>query len=991
MFQLLNRITWALSLLLWLSITMIANDSFFTWLIWLILWVAIKYIIFPPHYIKTRLVFFKNKILNTSPEDLENIDITLQEETIQWVDNSILTPVKSEALRTIKSEVFIREEQIQKEIVLQNIPHEPNIFQKFFAENILAKIWGIIVFIWVLFFLSAIYIDTGPVGKIVIWFLLGFGFYGIGVMLDKKWFTAEARIIMGLAILINYLVILSGRFLLWDESSIESSFLSVASTFMFLILNTVLAVTTSLVYKSQSLLIFSFVFAYINPLLVGGGSPDPYTLLGYTMIVTFWAMFLSYTKKDIYLFTLSFILASILLLIAPYSDPSGWVSKLLCINVLGALALYSSTIFKKKMLLLSEVLIAGIFFLIGVMWLLSVNTLSEIQMTILWVSSLGLMLFCYISAKKWFYLYSIWTLGTILTLSPAIYANGLEPQMLAISCSIVVIFAAMNIWYVLDIWKKILTENIWNIMWGLVSWTFFLTYMIYFFWGEYFPGIAQWFAFVLLAWIYASLGFLFVKSVGIKELQENPASENIFYSISALALSIFSLAVAFVFSEQKEIISIVWLLESSVLFFLAHKLSSLKTLIAALVLYIIWILRIVPFVDSNLTHDYGLLIASLIIVGVIFFNLFLLLKIDIKKNVYLETMKYFHHIIHVIGIIIISTVIYNIISPENEWVSLLYVSVIPVVIGIIYRKIQEYSLIIVSNIVLVILYLLHLGILIDVALGNLNIWISLWILLFPLIIFIIEYFKYTVIKSIHLFAITIVYLFMATTLYVNYFSGIFAITMYWGALAFAVMAYGIARSFLPMRTIGLYLITLTIVKIFLLDIWQSELSGGLWYLIFMVTWVLMIILSIMYTKKFGNTLNKDFSPSNLFPEKTWKWDKDTEEDSQSFEKTDVIYSQENTVMQDISKVNIAGIKWVRMSINGKEKAIQIRTENLTKITKMIVASKWKQEFKAWELKDVYKLISKDYKSQLPPAQYNKIQEIVEQFVEHGGKIEFIKE
>jgi uncharacterized membrane protein len=62
---------------------------------------------------------------------------------------------------------------------------------------------------------------------------------------------------------------------------------------------------------------------------------------------------------------------------------------------------------------------------------------------------------------------------------------------------------------------------------------------------------------------------------------------------------------------------------------------------------------------------------------------------------------------------------------------------------------------------------------------------------------------------------------------VNYFSGIFAITMYWGALAFAVMAYGIARSFLPMRTIGLYLITLTIVKIFLLDIWQSELSGGL--------------------------------------------------------------------------------------------------------------------------------------------------------------------
>jgi len=52
----------------------------------------------------------------------------------------------------------------------------------------------------------------------------------------------------------------------------------------------------------------------------------------------------------------------------------------------------------------------------------------------------------------------------------------------------------------------------------------------------------------------------------------------------------------------------------------------------------------------------------------------------------------------------------------------------------------------------------------------------------------------------------------------------------------------------------------------------------------------------MYTKKFGNTLNKDFSPRNLFS---------TDVHDSSNEKKQ---NTKNTIMTDISKIDISGIK-----------------------------------------------------------------------------------
>ena len=118
-----------------------------------------------------------------------------------------------------------------------------------------------------------------------------------------------------------------------------------------------------------------------------------------------------------------------------------------------------------------------------------------------------------------------------------------------------------------------------------------------------------------------------------------------------------------------------------------------------------------------------------------------------------------------------------------------------------------------------------------------------------------------------------------------------------------------------MRTIGLYLVSLTAGKVFLYDIWMSVDDTVSRVVALIIVGILMIVLSTMYTRKYGNNLNSEFNISNIFSKK---------------EKI-----VENKIMQDIESIDISNIKKVRLVFNKEEKAIQIRAENLIKIAKLI--------------------------------------------------------
>ena len=744
-------------------------------------------------------------------------------------------------------------------------PREPSAFEKFFSENVLAKIWGILVFLGVLFLLSLIYSVIGPVTKMCVWLIIGFSCFGAWVWLDKKWYTNESRIVMGTAILINYLVILSGRHLLWSDVSSDATLVSVWMTFVFLILNTFFAVTTALVYNSRQLLIFSFIFAYANPLLLWAAGTEPYTLLGYSMIVTLWAMYMAYSRKDEILFPLSFILAAIMFLIAPWSDWYGWIAKLICINILGTVSLYVSSGFEKKYQNLGEVLIAGTFFLIGVMWFLGITQLSSFQLWVMWASSIGLMLVSYYNMNKWAYLYSIWTLGTVLTLTPTLISNGLRVENIFISGCIIVGFALCNIWVILTKNKEILAENLWSIISALVSWALFLSFMIYEFGNIYFSWIAQWFGFFFLAVIYSSLAFFVVQKIWIAEVKSHEKYQNIFYTLSALWVSLFSLAVAFVFAESPEIISIIWILEAAVLFYLSSKTHSQKIAIWALILFAIWIFQYISFIDMRIEKSYGLIVSCVIVFLSIFHTLY---SVSRKNSVFKKNtiFQWAYTLLHIIWIFSASCIIIIISDVENEWISLLWAWTGAVALYYIYQYFQSQSLILFSKCMIICVCLVHvIFVNIWINFASFDIILSLLILAITIFPPLFDSLRSQKIVSRNFFSILGVYAFIISSLYIYQITtSTFAVTLYWGILSFILLWHGISKDILTLRTLWLYVISLTIGKVFLYDIWMSVDDTVSRVVALIVIWILLIVLSTMYTRKYGNNLTWEFSPQNLF-------------------------------------------------------------------------------------------------------------------------------
>ncbi len=78
-----------------------------------------------------------------------------------------------------------------------------------FAENTLAKVGGLLIFLAIIAFLSVIYTQIGPVGRLVISILVSLSIYGVGAYLfSKKSFIHESQIVLGVSIASLYLSLL---------------------------------------------------------------------------------------------------------------------------------------------------------------------------------------------------------------------------------------------------------------------------------------------------------------------------------------------------------------------------------------------------------------------------------------------------------------------------------------------------------------------------------------------------------------------------------------------------------------------------------------------------------------------------------------------------------------------------------------------------------------------------------------------------------------
>ena len=970
MFKLLNRFAWFISIWIWFILlflfwiavgsmdsrnNVLDEDFFFIWIIFLIIfWIIFKKIFLSKSFIEERVRFFANSLNKNY----------LWKNIFQKENN------KKENIKEYVKNIPEKMKEKMKEKITKI---EPWIISKFFSENILAKLWGILVFLWVLFFLSLIYNEVWPVAKIIIWFAVWFGLYFSWVLLNNKWLEQEWKILLWVWILVNYLVILSGRYLLWNDWH-----LSETTTFVFLILNTIFAVLTSIIYKSKVLLIFSFIFAYLNPLLIWASSNNPYTLLWYTLIISLWAFFISYKQKNLVLLILSFLLWNFLILISPISNSTDWISVIIVLNIFNIIAISSWINFKDKYKTILEFIFGWSFFAIALFGLIYNNyLLNSTEFLIAIMSSLLFLLFSYLLSYKATYLYSIWTTGWILTLAPLIALSIYYEKFIDISVFAIIIFAILN-WIVPFINKSFLDDKkitnlfIWSIFWAIFLWI-----NIYLFWEKYFPWVMEWFAFLGLAIIYLIQWLIFIQNIWIEKVKEKQNYKNIFYNFVWITVWLFSIAIAFVFSKYPEIISTIWLFESTLLFYFFNKTKSFKLYLIAIVLFIIWIIKFWTLLNVVDKWDYSFLVSFIIILASFILNIKFLNKTstEIQQNKNDSNYEIFHSIFHIVWIWILWFLLLLIIPSTWHWWSILWISIFIMILWFVYSKfsckfLKWFFIILITLFMFFqieqlyyIFYTLEIQ---NIEYLKVLQYISTIILAFTLLIW--NKFNKNKFWNILLYTISSIYLLIITSFYIyDIFNNTFTITIYWWIISSIFLFYWIAKNIIKYRTLWLYLVSLTALKIFLYDIWYGIDDAIVRVIALIIIWILFIIISTRYTKRFWNNMSGEFSIFNL---------------------KNNLPKQDLSLSDKLQNIDIQNYIWVKFIYNWK--SINIKTKNIIKIVTLITDEYWKYNFKPFELKSTYYNIIKNYKSELPESTFNKIKKIMEEFIESWWEIEFIE-
>lgn len=1011
MLKLLNRFAWLISIAFWCFFFAIEDDLF---LLWVLVTFLIKYFLLSKKYIESRLEFFVKSAFSrqkqTDVYQSSKVETIIKDENIEKVEiekeDSLLTNSSNlEENKKIENDVIITgldndlknekqenvlvdtwKEIIEKTEKVKEIIAESEwqkAIKEFFMKDILAKIGAILVFLGVFFLMVLVWNIIPDTIKLLIGFSIWFGFYFSGSLLDKKWYNSISRILFWTWILINYLVILSWEYLLWDNfiSWWEWLYPSII-TFFLLILNTIFLVITSFVYNSRILLIFWIIFAYLNPFLLWDKFLNDTILIWYSLIISLWALFIWYKQKDNVLTFSSFVLWNILFLIAPIENEAWWVIKFILSGILALSAIYSLYLnnFKKNItpvliinyIFISLLLIQGslvwimweaityilyslsifwflwiavylissqfiisatsILFLLafpififieliftGVLvttliyptlllvlliyllwfkslyWVISIS-LKYLYFVLLWafiflvsfyidseviyispenfitvLISIFIFLFStyYLSKKEWLVnLYLVWTIWTIFILTPILlndFSNVAENKNLIPSVVAIVLFGVSS--QLLPFFNKNLiekTSSIKTLVITNIASILFIWYQLYIYWNQFFPWIILGLAFWALAILYFFLWFINFNKFWIEKVKTEMNFKNSIFMYLFISISLFSFAIMLIFSGKAEIISTIWLLEASVLFYFYNKTKEVKIFIVWIVLFLIWVFQSFNLMTSINTLNYYFIIP----VSIIFISFALNLKnLDFSKSLGIRIP---HDLLQSKSVLFFLGLLIMVFNFEQTEV-LIFWSLSLLIFWFLYSYYNSIILKYFYFICFWIFLLSHVG-LFDYCMTYFaqdNIWISRFIHYFITIILWICVFvwgKFNKVKLINNLLVWsyLFYLIVIISIYIlNIFETTFAVTIFWWLVSSIFLLKGIGIDKIKLRTIGLYILLWVLIKIFSYDLWfgledwVSRILALIWI------GVLLIFISIQYTKKYWNNLKWEFDLDNL--------------------------------------------------------------------------------------------------------------------------------
>jgi MFS family permease len=936
---------------------------------------------------------------------LETVENPPKEEPALEEENEIKTPTDllsaMDAAET-GNEFFVTDEEDGNAKKREVKPEDqvPNFMEKFFAENALAKIGGIILFLGVLFLLKLVYTVIGPIGKLMLGFSIGILLFAVGAILDDKGYKKEARIVIGTSILINYLVILAGRYQIEESSYAGKTILNEGITFFFLIVNTLFAIIASLAYRSNPLLFFAFAVSYLNPLLINAAPVlTPYTLVGYSMLVSLGALATAYviSAKDrkiaISLVQLAFWGGNFLFLLAPFTESYDWIIKLGCFAALSFLcilymykkeetnfiwayfasaylffffllisadyklgagfqgpevffsytlasfALMGFTLFVLiyktissffyilfaplalfLMLILFDMASAGqaiillcltmavyvavfsviyekveavwhylYFGALGAFGLLSVGYISRIfdiflttqEMDwfrvggVIFASFFFILSAYYFSSKKNLeFLYSFGSILGIFMLLPIIRRDG---EFMMASIISVSVFMLLNL-LAPFINRRLPRADIKNLIIGVIAGALFAVSQIFYFLrgDQDYSQMTLGFSFMALAVIYFFITNAVYSKIRYSEKEEAqpPISGNVFYAYAGISVSLFSLAVAYIFADNPGAVAVIWMFEACLIYYFFQSSKDKILFYFASVLFIIGLFKIFFGLPDRISEgEYG----NLITVFFVFISLAYSLKfIETEKS----NLRWLHDAAHAVVIMLLSLMISKVV-PHEHGLFIFALSVFSLLLYFLYSSVYSGISKYVLPAFLFIVYLAQILILGDLFSGleNRDLQIFKIFQYAATATFAIGYLFFDRSGRIlyeknqinkHFYAIlkiiSSIYLFIITTQYVYLLmdKNVFVISIYWGIIAFIFLTKGINKDIIGQRTIGLYILALAVAKVILHDIWTGLDDAVMRVIALMAIGGIMIAISILYSRKYGSRLKGEFALENLF-------------------------------------------------------------------------------------------------------------------------------
>lgn len=996
MFRLFNRFAWILSflsgfLLLFLLLGIVFGDDvfdegFLLTLVFLSLFSGLMFkgIFLPKSFIARQCGIDSSKNLDERDAPLENNRQPLPQNLLleQQKSDFVAPPKRVQAPpppKPHKEKKYTHPPASQEpKTMLPPKPQktEPNAIQRFFATNALAKVGGILLFLGVLFLLQLVYTQLGPVGKVAIGFGFGFLFYFTGVFLDKKKFESEGRILIGIGLLVNYLVILAGRYLIFDQYN--DGLFSDGLSFFLLLLNTIFAITTAFVYQSNTLLFFAFAIAYINPFLIGFPYTDPYMICGYSLILSLGILALSYYAQSFFsdysavLFVSGFVCGNILVLVAPFSTEIEWIVKLACSAVFSFLVFYwvlnsdrqkflnryfilvylflilflfqgsyildslnSSSVFYSYTLYFFLLFGIGIYFflrtfVVSLVSLLFVPLLIffglflgqqipptfffpffagivfvyligffflvphlKIVLKTLYFIFLGLFMILFTifvlpivhsfsfefsfvqalivlcisflfllcgywaaSAKDSPHLYPLCTVFTPIMIFPLIEREG---PLMSLSIFALVFYFVVHL--ITPFVSPSLLQKRSGLLLGLLGGLLFIVIELFYFGKMYFDGTVLGLSFFGLAVLYFILSFFFLEQKSLvfeKPTEQQKTEADFIYALLGISVSLFSLSIAYLFQSSPEIIAFVWLFESTLLYFFYTRLKDIKVFVAGLLLMLIGLIKLFSFASIIASGNYFALVPIALLFVFFFVNIRFLQQAPLGGRI-------IHDILHLVGIGLLTFLVVEIFDVANDNELLFFIfSILAFVLACVYGAFQSRMFLrTLFFVFVVVLFLVNMSLVNHTQSSFSSGYILSTLVLILSVLFFRILSKSLVSRVLQACMYWLALFTLTFYCYYTFSENIFSVTLFWGIVAFIALMIGITQEYKSFRTFGLYVISLTVLKIVFFDIWEGLDNAVMRIVALILVGALMIGISLLYTKKYHGDMKGEFQFHNM--------------------------------------------------------------------------------------------------------------------------------